>query len=423
MGFLTRYLEQRDAHPRAPAQWMIEMFGGRSATSGVRVNETTAMSWTALSAAVRFLAEAMASMPLEVMRYRKGGGREAARELGIYRLLRDQPNPEMSSFEWRELSQTHILLWGNAYSHIVWNRTNEPVELWPLNPDRVQVRRDSFGNITYHVSIPSDDLTVSRSEYRILAAEDVLHIRGPSRYGFLGERIAQVYPEAIGLGLASEEFGARLFGSGMNASGVLEHPGLLSEAAKKRMETSLQRQAGGLSRAHRTLILEEGMKWTQTTIEPEKAQFLGLRTFQVQEASRILRVPPHLIYELSRATFSNIEHQGIEVVVYTILPWVRRWEQRLNMQLISTKMQNTLYTRFEMNGFLRGDTQARYNAYHLARQDGWLSPNDIRELEDMNPIPGGDEYLEPVNMRPLGSEPTPPPAPPAPMEAPNAQAA
>ncbi len=413
MGILSSYLERRNlvglTNPRNPATWLVDMFGGKPATSGVRVNEHTAMSWTALSAGIRFLAESIASMPLEVMRRRSDGGREQARDFGLYRLLHDQPNPEMTSYEWRELSETHISLWGNAYSQIIFGGAGQPVSLWPLNPDRVQLRRNDRGNLYYQISIPSDDLTVSKSQFRTLPPDEVLHIRGPSRYGFIGESIARTYPEAIGLGLASEEFGARLFGSGLNHSGILEHPGALSQAAQNRLRESLNKQAGGLSRAHRTLILEEGMKWVQTTIDPDKAQFLGLREFQVQEASRILRVPPHLLYDLSRATFSNIEHQGIEVVTYTLLPRARRWEQRLNMQLISTKMQNTLYTRFNLDGFLRGDTLSRYQAYAVARQNGWLNGNDIRELEDQNPIPGGEIYLQPANMVPLGTKPTAPP--------------
>lgn len=411
MGLLTQVLQRRSVTSGVgrPAQWLVDMFGGRPASSGVRVNETTAMSWTALSAGIRFLAEGIASMPLEVMRRLVPKGREAATNHYLYWLLHDQPNPDMTSFEWRELSQTHILLWGNAYSQIVRDGLGRPLELWPLNPDRVQLRRNQAGQLVYSVSIPSDDLTATRSEFRTLPQEEVLHIRGPSRWGFLGERIAQVYPEAIGLGLATEEMAARFFGSGMLASGILQHPGLLGDEAQARLRKQVESQAMGLTKAHRTLILEEGMKWQQTTIEPEKAQFLGTRQFLVQEASRILRIPPHLLYDLSRATFSNIENQGIEVVTYTLLPWVRRWEQRLNMQLII--QQNAMYTRFNLAGFLRGETQARVAYYQAGRQGGWLSANDIRELDDMNPIPGGDVYLEPVNMRPLGSAAEPPPLP------------
>lgn len=395
------------SYPSNPASWLVNMFSGGATATGLRVGETNAMSWTPLATGIRFLAESMASLPLHVYR-RIERGKEFVESHPITRLV-TAPNPEMTWFEFVELMQTHIVLWGNGYAQIVWNALGEPIELWPLNPDRVQLKRTPRG-IMYQISLPSDGLG-SLGGMVTLPADEVLHIRGFSRWGILGEQIASVHREAIGLGLATEEFAARFFGNGPNASGFLSHPGELSEDARNRLAKSIDAQVGGLSQAHRTLILEEGIEWKQTIVDPQKAQFLELRQFQVTEASRILRIPPHLLYDLNRATFTNIEHQGREVVTYTLLSWVRRWEGRLNKLLISDKMKNTFYTKFSLDAFLRGDTQTRYAAYASARQQGWLSVNDIRELEDMNPVEDGDGYLQPVNMVPLGTEPAPTPAP------------
>jgi len=395
--------------PGTPADWMVRMFGGLPATSGAQVNESTALSWTALMCGVRFLSETLASLPLRVYRHKDPRGKELLSNHPIARLVRT-PNPEQSWFECVELMMTHAVLWGNGYAQIIWNGFGEPVELWPLNPDRVQLRRDSQGLLYYQVALPRDEIGYGGGQFISLPPDDILHIRGPSRWGLLGERIAVVHREAIGLGLATEEFAARFIGSGMHAGGILEHPAKLSADAQERLRRSVDRQAGGLSAAHRTLILEEGMKWQATTVEPDKAQFLGVRAFQLGEAARILRIPPHLLYDLSRATFTNIEHQSIDVVVFTLLPWARRWEARLDKQLISDKMQRSTYTKFALEGLLRGDTQTRYAAYATARSSGWLSVNDIRELEDMNPVDGGDNYLQPLNMGTLGALPAAPPA-------------
>lgn len=416
--------ERQTTLPRDPADFLVDMFAGTRSASGVRVGESSAMSWTALAAGIRFLAETLASLPVHV--YERSGDGRTKRKLPpghpLVRLLTDEPNPEMTPFELFELMQTHVVLWGNGYAQIVFDGGGRPIELWPLNPDRVQVDRDSRGRLIYRVSQPATDLGgVSGSA--VLPAEEVLHVRGFSRYGLLGERISQVHREAIGLGLATEEYGVRFFGQGLSAGGVLEHPGTLSEEAQTRLRKAKENQVGGLSNAHRLLILEEGMKWSQTTVDPQKAQFLELRRFQVSEASRILRLPPHVLYDLERATFSNIEHQGIELVTYTMLPWVVRWEQRLEKHLISVKMRNQQFVKFNVSALLRGDTKSRYEAYAIAREKGWLSVNDIREFEDMNPVEGGDTYLEPMNMRPLGTAEAAPAALSAPAPAVPAPAA
>jgi len=398
--------------PRDPADFLVEIFQGPRSGTGLRVGENTAMGWTALSAGIRFLAETLASLPVHW--YERDGARGKKRlppGHPLVRLFSDEPNPEMTPFEVIELMQTHIVLWGNGYAQIVFDNGGRPIQLWPLNPDRVQAERDPAGRLTYRVTLPGTT-PGSVTGSTILPADEMLHIRGFSRYGLLGERIAQVHREAIGLGLATEQYGVKFYGQGMHAGGFLEHPASLSQEAQERLIKAKEKQVAGLEGAHRLMVLEEGMKWHQATVDPEKAQFLELRKFQVTECARILRLPPHVLYDLERATFTNIEHQGIELVTYTMLPWVVRWEQRLDKHLVSVKMRNSQFAKFNVNALLRGDTKTRYEAYAIAREKGWLSVNDIRELEDMNPVEGGDTYLEPMNMRPLGTADAPPAPPP-----------
>ena len=377
-------------HPRDPA--LADLFGARQQVSaGVSVTERTAVTWTAIASGIRLASETVAMLPIDVVR-RLERGRKLLPEHSVARVL-EFPNPEMSGFEFRELMQTNIENWGNAYAQIRFDNARRPIELWPLTPDRVTVERNSTGDVVYRVGLPGEPFGQAASS-AILPADEVLHIRGWSRSGIIGERMAVIFREAIGLGLVTEMFGALFFGQGLNAGGFLEHPGRLSKEAQDRLIKQKENQAGGISRAHRLAILEEGMKFNQTTIEPEKAQFLGLRQFQLGEACRILRMPPHVLYDLSRATFSNIEHQGIELVTYSWMPRVVRWEKRLAMQLLGQKDFVNVQIKFNMRALLRADTQAETAAFTAGRNGGWLSPNDIREYLDLNPRDGGDEYLD-----------------------------
>ena len=401
MSLLTRYFEQRGVvnltHPRDPA--LAELFGARDASSGVQVNERTAVGWTALSSGVRLKSETIASLPIDVLRRLEPRGRKPLPSHPVAALLA-HPNPEMTSFEFRDLMGSQMYWWGNAYAQIIWDARGIPVELWPLSADRVTIDRDLFGNLIYRISLPSEPFAQARSS-ATLPADEVLHIRGWTRYGLLGERMTKVYREAIGLGLVTELFGSLFFGQGANAGGFFEHPAQLSVEAQGRLLKQKENQASGVARAHRLFVLEEGMKFHQMTIEPDKAQFLGLRKFQVTEASRMIRVPPHFLYDLERATFSNIEHQAIEFVTYSMAPDAVRWEQRLGMQLLGPKDRVSTYIKFNMNALLRGDMAARMQFYATGIQHGIFSPNDAREYEDLNPVAGGDTYLAPTNLTPV----------------------
>lgn len=398
-------------HPKDPG--LVEIFQlGRGGYAGVSVTETSAMSWTAIWAGVRFLSETMATLPLHVYERLDERRKRTLPSHPIARLVRMGPNPEMTWPEWAEVMMAQILLFGHGRSQIIWNNRGEPIELWPIHYDRIKPERSATDALVYRVTVP-DKLGAfgSMGGSVILPADEVLDIRGFSSTGLCGERMVHKFREAIGLGLATEEFAARFFGQGANASGFLSHPGQLSEKARERLDKAIAQQIGGLSKAHRYLLLEEGMQWHQLMVDPQKAQALELRKFQVNEAARILRLPPHILGDLERATFSNIEHQGIELVKFSLLPWGVRWEKRLDKQLLSLNAEGRVYTKFNFAALERGDIKTRYEAYAIGRQNSWLSVNDILALEDMNPVANGDTRIEPVNMRPLGSAPTEQPTP------------
>lgn len=380
-----------------PDSWLVEALGGRPAASGVNVNESTAMRFTAVFAAVRVLAETIASLPLPVYRRLVPRGKERAPEHPLYQVLHDRANDEMTSFTWRETSMGHLCLWGNTYSEIEFGKDGYVRALWPLRPDKTWPEREPrTGKLVYKTILPDGTGAV-------LPAYRVLHIPGLGFDGLMGYSPVRLAREAIGLGLAAEEFGARFFANDARPGAVLEYPGKLSKEAKDNLRRSWEEMHQGLNKRHRIAILEEGMKLHEIGIPPEDAQFLETRKFQVVEIARIFRVPPHMLADLERSTFSNIEHQSIEFVVHTIRPWLVRWEQVINWKLFTEAERKIYFAEFLVDGLLRGDIESRYRAYAVARQWGWMSANDIRELENMNPVPGGDVYLIPLNMVPAGS--------------------
>lgn len=348
-GFLQRAIEQRAinvliGNPMDPAYWVQKLFLGQHggpATSGIDVTPESALSWTALSAGVRISAETLGSLPWSVFEETPGEGIRPAGKIErpnhpLHFLIHAEPNEEMTSMEFFETAQAHALWWGGSASQIIRNQAGIIQELWPLNPDRCRWERDPDGSLWLRVTLPRDRSGGVMGSTR-LPSEEVLWVRGFSTGGIWGACLPALHREAIGLGLAGEMFIAGFFGRGLTAGGILEHPKTLSKEAQARLRTAVDKQVGGIDRAHRLLILEEGAKWVQTSIDPEKAQLLGLRQFQIAEASRILRIPPHMLADLSRATFSNIESQSIEFVQNHVRPWVVRWEQRLNKQLLGQK--------------------------------------------------------------------------------------
>ena len=359
--------------------------------SGKSVTVQSAIQLSTVYACVRVISETIASLPLGIYET-VNDGNEKATDHPLYRLLHDEPNSEMTSFVFREVMLAHLLLYGNSYSQIIRSGKNQVIGLYPLLPDHMDVDRDSKGNLTYTYTT-SDGKTVS------IKPRDVLHIPGLGFDGVMGYSPIALEKNAIGLGIASEEYGSKFFSNGARPSGILTHPNTVKNP--KALRESWNSAYGGSSNSNRVAILEEGMKFEPIAIPNNEAQFLETRKFQVDEIYRIFRVPPHLVGNLEHATFSNIEHQSIDFAVHTIRPWLVRIEQAMNRALLSDQEKGRFFVQFNIDGLMRGDYKSRMEGYAIGRQNGWLSANDIRALENQNPIPadqGGDAYLVNGNM-------------------------
>lgn len=403
MGLINKLFKSRD-HPKIDNRTVGSSYsfymGGSSA--GKNVNERSAMQMTAVYSCVRILAEAVAGLPLHLYRYKEDGGKERAIDNNLYHLLHDEPNKEMSSFIFRETLMTHLLLWGNAYAQIIRNGKGEVVALYPLMPNKMQVDRDENGELYYIYTRSSDEAKTMDGVTVYLTPRDVLHIPGLGFDGLVGYSPIAMAKNAIGLAIATEEYGAKFFANGAAPSGVLEHPGTIKDPS--RLRENWNSTFGGSANSGKVAVLEEGMKYTPISISPEQAQFLETRKFQIDEIARIFRVPPHMVGDLEKSSFSNIEQQSLEFVKYTLDPWVIRWEQSLSRALLNEDEKRKYFFKFNLEGLLRGDYESRMSGYAVARQNGWMSANDIRELENMDKISaedGGDLYLINGNMLPL----------------------
>ena len=367
--------------------------------AGKTVNERSAMQLTAVYACVRILAEGIAGLPLHLYKCGKNGSREKAAEHPLYFLLHDEPNPEMTSFVFRETLMTHLLLYGNCYCQIIRDGRGQVTALYPLMPNQMSVDRDEKGQLYYTYLRSGEEADTMKKGTVYLMPEDVLHIPALGFDGLVGYSPIAMAKNSIGMGLACEEYGAKFFANGAAPSGVLEHPGTIKDIT--RLRESWNAIYGGSKNAGKIAILEEGMHYSPISISPNEAQFLETRKFQVDEIARIFHVPPHMIGDLERSTFSNIEQQSLEFVKYTLNPWVCRWEQALTKSLLSPREKREYCIKFNVDGLLRGDYQSRMNGYAVGRQNGWMSANDIRELENLDRIPteqGGDLYLVNGNM-------------------------
>ena len=394
MSILKNLFHSRDKPKNSLPGNNYNVLFGRT-TSGKNVNERTAMQVTAVYACVRILSEAIAGLPLHTYKYRKDGAKEKAINHPLYRLLHDEPNPEMTSFVFRETLMSHLLLWGNAYAQIIRNGKGQITALYPLMPSRMTVDRTSNGEIYYTYLVnDSDNPTLKAQGQVYLRKEDIFHIPGLGFDGLVGYSPISMAKNAIGMALATEEYGAKFFENGASPSGVLEHPGTIKDP--DRLRESWNSLFKGSGNSHKVAVLEEGLSFKPIAISPNEAQFLETRKFQIDEIARIFRVPPHMVGDLERASFSNIEEQSLEFVKYTLNPWVTRWEQSIHRSLFLESEKQEYFVKFNVDGLLRGDYQSRMNGYAVGIQNGFMSPNDIRSLENMDLIPdelGGNLYL------------------------------
>lgn len=374
--------------------------GGRRSLAGLlgdgsgglgAVSEEGALRLAAVFACVRVLSETVAQLPLFVYE-REGRGKRRAVDHGLFGVLHDAPNPIMTAFEFWETLMGHLCLWGNGYAEIEYDGGGRVIGLWPLRPDGVSEIRRVGDGLNYVYQLPDGRQTV-------LSGERMFHVRGLSGDGIRGYSPIGMQRQLVGMGLATEQFGASFFRNGARPGGILEHPGVLDDEAFERLRETWNETHGGLGNSHRLAILEEGMTYRQVGVPPEEAQFLESMKFNRSQIASIFRVPPHMIGDLERATFSNIEQQSIEFKVFTMEPWLVRIQQAVNARLLGGE-GGRFFAEFLPDALLRGDTASRYQAHAIGRQNGWLSANDIRELENLNPIEGGDVYLVPLNMAP-----------------------
>ena len=392
MGIFTGLFKSRDKPKDSYDSPSYSYFFGRT-HAGKRVTDRTALQHIVVYACVRVLSEAIAQLPLHLYKYNEKG-KERVPQHPLYFLLHDQPNPEMTSFVFRETLMSHLLIYGNAYAQIIRNGRGDVLGLYPLMPDKMKVDRDEKNRLIYIYS-RYDEANPNLKEQGdiLLYADEVLHIPGLGYDGLVGYSPVALAKNAIGISIACEDYGASFFGNNANPSGVLEHPGVIKNPDKLR---DAWHKAYGGRNAHKVAVLEEGVKFTPISIPNNEAQFLETRKFQIEEIARMYRVPLHMIGDLDHATFSNVEHLSLDFVKYSLDPWIVRWEQSLQKALLSDSEKGKYFIKFNVDGLLRGDYASRMQGYATAKQNGWMSANDIRELEDMNMIPdeeGGNLYL------------------------------
>ncbi len=373
-----------------------DFLGSAKTMTGVSVTEATAMNNAAVYAAINCISSDIAALPLHM--YKRNvvdGGKDRFIGNPLYRLVHDLPNPEQTSMTWRQNMQSHALLYGNGYSEIVRDGGGRPTSIWPITPDRVTPWRLTSGELVYRV-INQD----SSEDY--IPATDMLHLRGLGWDGYRGYGVIAKARESIGLGMAAEQFGAAMYGNGLAIGGVVSFPGpkppeLSEENFIKRLNSRHQ----GVDRAHKLLALYNGAKYEKMNIQPDQAQFLETRKFQVAEIARWFNLPPHKLGDLTGSTHSNIEQQSIDYYTNSLLPWLKTWEQELYLKLIPVSERNIQFFEHDAKGFLRADSQMRWEAFSRQFMAGAVTPNEMRDSENLNPVKGGDFSFVPLNQIPL----------------------
>ena len=378
-------------NPQNPSYWVEKLFGGGSDTlSGVKVDEDNVLGLSAVWCGVQVISGAVGFLPLVTYQRVGENGKTRTRTHRNYRLLHDAPNTAMNSLIWREAMQAHLLLWGNAYAEIEFGTDGAGFSLWPRMPNRV--RPDVKGKEIIYI------LSESGKPERTVRQENMIHVKGLGFDGVKGYGLLDYAAESMGRAMAIEKFEAAFFGNGSAFGGWLEHPAQLSELAEANLRRSIESKHRGVEKAFGLGVLQEGMKYHQGGVEPEKAQLLESARFSITDVARWLDMPVHMLKELSNAHYNNIEHNAIEFVVWCLMKWLRRWELELNEKLFFEDERDEFFCEFVVEGLLRGDTLSRYQAYHTATTDGWMNRNEVRVAENRNPVPGLDEFLTPVNM-------------------------
>lgn len=371
-----------------PESWFVDLLGGGGITpSGIRVSADSARQCVAVYACVDLLSRIVASLPAFLYRRDGRDGRTVAARHPLYTLLHDSPNSWMTAFEFREMMQGHALLRGNAYAHVVRDGNARILSIKPIHPDRVTPLVAPDGEPFYRVS----DMPGA------LSRRDIFHLRGHSSDGYVGLSPIAAMRDTIGFSMVLQEQGARLFSNGTVTSGVLEMPGTLTKEVVDRLRAQWSENYSGVRNAHRPLILDGDMKWKSLGMTSEDAQFLQTRAFQDQQIYRIFGVPPHMLGDNEKTTSwgTGVEQLSIGFVQWTLMPWLKRWEQAISQTLLLPQERGTYYPEFEVDGLLRGDQKSRSEALAIKRQNGIINANEWRRLENMDPIdgPAGEAYL------------------------------
>ena len=377
-----------------PAQWLFDYLGGGPTDAGVTVSEQTAMKASAVYACVTLIAKTIASLPLKVYRRKANGDPIEVPDTVPYYLLHDEPNPAMTSCVWREYLTANILLGGNGYAAIGRDQANRIVDLFPVPSRLVKPERKKDGRTQYTVELGDGTAEV-------FDQSDMLHIPGLGFDGVKGlSVITWAARQAVGLALATESHGGKLFSNGARLGVVLKHPKSLSKDAQTRLRQQFDQQHGGLSNAFKTMVLEEGLDVTNVSMTSQDAQFLETRRFQVEDIARFFGVPPHLIghTEKNSSWGTGIEQQTLGFLIFTIIPWLTRFEQEFNRKLFP---RSPFYAQFKHQGLMRGDSKARADYYASGHQNGWLTTNEIRKAEDLPPVAGGDTLYVQTNLAPM----------------------
>ena len=398
MGILQKALERFVQRYVAPSLSSYHhgytLFGGYSTHAGQTVSEENALCSSAVYACTRIISSTFAGLPCNVYQELPAGGKSIAREHELFELLHYRPNPWMTSFDFREAMMVHYCLWGNAYAAIIRSPDKRVIALYPMLPRCVEVEVGT-GRVFYKYT-PDNG-----SEPQVLGDDEVLHIHNMGLDGYRGLSPIVLARQSLGIGLAAEAYAGRFFGNSTVMGGYFEHPGQLSAEAQKRLIEAQERRHRGDGQ-HLVGVLEEGMKFKEVGLAPEAAQLLATRQFQLTDIARVYGVPPHKIGDLTRSTNNNIEHQAIEFVQDAILPPVCRWEQSIKAKFF---MGTPYYVKFRLDGLLRGDYASRTKGHSTMLLAGAMTPNEVRELEDLNPMPGGDVLRTQMQMVPLGTDP------------------
>jgi HK97 family phage portal protein len=390
MGFLVNAFEKRDVSVVGDELW--RSIQANSGLAGINVTPEIAMTFSAVFAAHKILAESTAMLPLFLLKRLDPRGKEQATKHPLYNVLHDVANPEMDSYLVRETMTNQMVGWGRAYAKIDYDQNGQVKALWPIPSARVTNRRDKNLQLVFDVAMPDG----GKKTYQWY---EMYFLRGLSADGINTYTPIALQKQGIGLALAAEGFGAALFGNGARPQGVLTHPGSLKEKAQKNILDSWNDVYRGVGKSNQIALLEEGMKFENIGVPPEDAQFLQTRQFQVEEIARWYRIPNMMLNMTgANSTYASVEAFGLQFYTYTLYPWLVRWEKSVSMQLLLERERKRLVAEHQMAAILRGDTTSRYASYGTGRQWGWLSVNDIRYFENMNPVEGGDTYLTPSNM-------------------------